>query len=190
MHVLLHCTCLGCSAGMTPSPARAPDHQRTRLDSISMAGITSASRSVSQSSLDTDDAVQVPVAANAALSLGTSACGGSLGNLLFSENTVLPASTPGELLIEHHSDSYKESPREARPHVRALPPLAKRVIAPPATTAATTASSADAEGEVFTLSSRLPETADGDLQRWAVRSASIPCGKTFEVSADVVTEPR
>ncbi|XP_075733485.1 uncharacterized protein LOC119176272 isoform X1 [Rhipicephalus microplus] len=176
--------------GMTPSPARAPDHQRTKLDSISVAGITSASCSVSQSSLDADDAVQVPMAANAALSLGTSARGGSLSNLLFTENAVLPASTPGELLIEHHSDSYKESPREARPHVRALPPLAKRAIAPPATAAASTASSANAEGEVFTLSSQLPETADGDLQRWAVRSASIPCGNTFEVSADVVTEPR
>ncbi|XP_065300530.1 palmitoyltransferase ZDHHC1-like isoform X1 [Dermacentor albipictus] len=173
--------------GMT-SPARASD-LRPKLDSISLAGITSASRSVSQSSLDTDDAVQVPVAANAALSLGTSACGGSLSNLLFSENAVLPASTPGELLIEHHSDLYKESPREARPHVRALPPLAKRLIAPPAA-AATTVSSADAEGEVFTLSSQLPETPDGDIQRWAVRSASIPCGKTFQVSADVVTEPR
>lgn len=173
--------------GATTSPATASDTARTKLDSISLAGAASASRSVSQSSLDTDDAAQVPVAVNTALSLGTSACGGSLSNLLFSESAVLPAPTPGELLMEHHSDLYKESPQEARPHVRALPPLTKRTVVP---AAAAVASSVNTEGEVFTLSSRLPEVTDGNLQRWAVRSASIPCGKTFEVSADVMSEPR
>lgn len=176
-----HCTCLGCLAGGTALPAGAPDSSKRKLDSISLSGVTPEGRSVSQSSMDAADTAQSPVAPRAAASLGSSACGGSLSNLLFPESTVPPA--PGESFLEHPDSPHGDSPRETRHHVRALPPLARRAVAP-------AASAAGAQGEVFTLSTGLSDTADANPRRWAVRRASTPCGKTFEVAADIVSDAR